>query len=302
LKQTFESYQFEEIFMSSTEISHAVGLEPFTNLVEGLDHPEGVAWDPDAEVIYAGGEGGQLYAIRLDGSFEEVADLGAFALGVAVDGNGRVYACAGTSVVRYNPSDKSVETFTTGTTEHQLRDPNHPAFGRDGSFYVTDSGTWDGDDGLVFRVTPSGATEVWSSGVPSFPNGCCITPDGKFLVVVQSTTPSVWRIPILTDGSAGDPELVCELPGTVPDGVAADVDGRLYVPCYRPDRIYRVDLDGTVGVLANEPRGVVLNQPTNIAFVGAGLDRVVVGNLGGWHVATADLGVTGLRLSYPTFD
>ena len=27
-------------------------------LVDGLDHPEGVAYDPDADVIWAGGEAG----------------------------------------------------------------------------------------------------------------------------------------------------------------------------------------------------------------------------------------------------
>jgi len=285
--------------MSSRDES-AVGLAPFSTLAEGLDHPEGVAWDPTAGVLYAGGEGGQLYAVELDGSFRQVADLGGFTLGLAVDGDGRVYACSGTRVARWTPGGDAVETFTSGTAEHPLRDPNHPAFAADGTFYVTDSGTWDGDDGLVFRVTPDGVTEVWSRDVPAFPNGCCMAPGGDALLVVQSTTPGVWRVPILADGSAGVPEQVCALPGTVPDGVAADADGRLYVPCYRPDRIYRVETDGSVDVLANEPRGVVLNQPTNLAFVGPELERAAVGNLGGWHVAIADLGVRGLPLERPS--
>ena len=41
-------------------------------LVDGLDHPEGVAYDPAAGVIWAGGEAGQLYRVH-DDSFEEVA-------------------------------------------------------------------------------------------------------------------------------------------------------------------------------------------------------------------------------------
>ena len=34
-------------------------------LVDGLDHPEGVAYDPDADVVWAGGEAGQLYRVEL---------------------------------------------------------------------------------------------------------------------------------------------------------------------------------------------------------------------------------------------
>ena len=30
-------------------------------LVDGLDHPEGVAWDPRSGALWAGGEDGQLY-------------------------------------------------------------------------------------------------------------------------------------------------------------------------------------------------------------------------------------------------
>lgn len=35
-------------------------------LVDGLDHPEGVCWDPGAAVVWAGGEAGQAYRIELE--------------------------------------------------------------------------------------------------------------------------------------------------------------------------------------------------------------------------------------------
>src|SRR5437764_1427040 len=57
-----------------------------TVVVDGLDHPEGVATGPHGE-LYAGGELGQVYRIdRGAGSFEQVADCGGFLLGLAVDG------------------------------------------------------------------------------------------------------------------------------------------------------------------------------------------------------------------------
>src|SRR6476620_11867760 len=65
-------------------------------LVEGLDHPEGVCWDPASGALWAGGEAGQIYRIDLAaGSAEEAARAPGFVLGLAVDGRGRLAACAG---------------------------------------------------------------------------------------------------------------------------------------------------------------------------------------------------------------
>jgi hypothetical protein len=42
-----------------------VGFEAARVLVDGLDHPEGVCWDPVAGCLYAGGENGQIYGVEL---------------------------------------------------------------------------------------------------------------------------------------------------------------------------------------------------------------------------------------------
>ena len=54
----------------------------------------------------------------------------------------------------------------------------------------------------------------------------------------------------------------------------------MFVGCYRPDRIYRIPLGGPAEVFADDPDGVVLNQPANVAFWGPNLDRLVVSSLG----------------------
>jgi sugar lactone lactonase YvrE len=63
---------------------------------------------------------------------------------------------------------------------------------------------------------------------------------------VESTPPLVCRIPINPDGSAGGRAVVVELPRTVPDGVAFDVDGNLYISLYTPkslsEKSYSVQL------------------------------------------------------------
>ena len=56
-------------------------------LVDGLDHPEGVAYDPAADVVWCGGEAGQLYRVDVAaGTAEQAGEAFGFVLGVAVDG------------------------------------------------------------------------------------------------------------------------------------------------------------------------------------------------------------------------
>ena len=52
-------------------------------------------------------------------------------------------------------------------------------------------------------------------------------------------------------------------------------------------------------MLADDWEGVVLNAPTNVAFVGGELDRMAVANVGEVTLAIGDVGARGLPLRYP---
>jgi gluconolactonase len=272
-------------------------VDRFRALGGGLDHPEGVAWDPARGVLYAGGEAGQLYRVTLDGSVEQVASTGGFLLGIAV-ANGTVFACdvAAGAVVAIDPETGSCTRYADGGgAGDRMRAPNWLAFDEVGRLYVTDSGDWAQGDGRIWVVEPDGQARVWTDAVNRLPNGCCLSADGAALYVIETNGPSVSRIPILSDGSAGDPDLVAELPGTVPDGIALCADGSLVVSCQRPDAIYWIAPGGGVELLAVDPTGQLLGAPSNVAWAGPDLDRLVTSNLGRWHLTIADLSDTGLR-------
>ncbi len=153
-------------------------------------------------------------------------------------------------------------------------------------------------------MRPGGETAVWCSELREFPNGLCLSPDGTFLYVVMSLNPPrVVRVAI-EDGRAGGVEEVVDLPGTVPDGVAFDTDGNLYISCYRPDRIYRLSPGGELEVLAEDREGTIMAAPTNIAFCGAERDILLSANLGRWHITRyhLDSHVIGAPLNYPKLD
>jgi sugar lactone lactonase YvrE len=276
-------------------------LEGFETLATDLDHPEGIAVGPDG-LVYAGGEAGQIYRVGSDGALDEIASTGGFIYGVTVTGSGDVFACDfGNAVVaRVQATTGEVATYSRGTTERPIRVPNFAAFDDGGNLYVTDSGEWGEDDGVVYRIAPGGATEVWTEATPRFPNGCCLSAGGEALLVVESHGRAVVRVPIQDDGGAGRPEPIVDLTGSQPDGIALAEDGTMFVGCYRPDRIYRISPGGPVEVFADDPDGVVLNQPANVAFWGPDLDRLVVSSLGGRSLVAAPAGIRGLPLRYPS--
>ena len=259
------------------------GLPPTTRqLADGdLDHPECVIWDPDERCLLAGGEDGQLYRVALDGSSVDLIAhrKGAFFLGLALDGGGAVYACDITSgsVLRIT-RDGDITTYGD-----RVGTPNYPAFDADGTLYVTRSGTHYGHDGGIVRIRPGGPTEPVPLERPlAFANGLALA--GDDLYVVESDASRVVRVP----AHGGDPETVVELPGTVPDGLAFDVEGGLWITCYQPNRIYRLAADGELELVADDPGGWVLPMPTNLCFAGDDLTTVVAACLGGWCLVAFD--------------
>lgn len=258
-------------------------------LADGLDHPEGVAYDPDAGVVWAGGEAGQIYRVSLDGAWEEVATAPGFVLGLAVDGRGRLAVCVSSDGSVCVHDGGEVRRVVTGLVQ-----PNYPAFGADGTLYVSDSGTWARDDGRIVRIGSDGATEMLTDSVPCFTNGLAVSADGRHLYVVESYDPRLSRIDLQT----GDIELLHRFDATVLDGLAFTDDGRLLVSCYRPDRIYLYD--GSAEILAEDPQGTILSAPTNVCFAGPDLDRLVTANLGRWHLTLLeDTGLRGAPLHRP---
>lgn len=275
-----------------------VGLDRLETFAVGLDHSEGIAVTPAGD-IYVGGEAGQIYRV-VDDKPREVANTGGFLLGLAADAEGRIYAIDNTAkkVWRFDPRSDALDVFAGADGEFHV--PNWGAFGADGTYYLTDSGDWMAGNGRIWVVRPGGNVGLWTEECRAFPNGCCLSPDGTRLYVVESVPGAIVEMMILPTGKAGKRRVLCDLGVAVPDGIACATDGSLIVACYRPDVVYRWHPEDGLGILAADPRGTVLAAPTNVAFCGPGLETLVVPNLGRWHLTRGRLGVAGVPLNYPT--
>ena len=279
-----------------------VGIDELEFIADGIDHAEGICVTPDGK-LYVSGEAGQIYLVADDGAATEVASTGGWTLGLAADAAGRIYACDPKSrrVWRLDPADWNPVVFSDGPPGGTLTTPNWGAFGPDGTFYFSDSGGWKTRDGAILAVRPGGATETWTRESIDFPNGLAVSPDGREVWVLESTPGRLVRFAVRADGTAGSREVLVELPGTVPDGIAFATDGSVVIACYRPDVVLRWRADTGVEVLAGDPEGTALAAPTNCVFYGPDLATIAVPNLGRWHVTRFRVpGLFGVPLFYPT--
>ena len=260
-------------------------------LATGLDHVEGVCWDPERGCLWAGGEAGQVYRVDPAGSVEvETVIEGGALLGLALDAAGCLYIC--------DPGNRTVWRYdhVGAPTRYgpDLDYPNYGAFGPDGTLYVSDSGSFTEATGALVAIDPGGATWRHLDVAPvEYANGLAVH-EGH-LYVVASALPGVWRTPL----TGGDRELVVRLERCVPDGLAFDAEGALLISCYQPNQVYRLSPDGDLRLVIDDWTGEFVLSPTNIAFYGEHLERLALASLCGHSLTSVDLGVRGAPVTRP---
>lgn len=132
-------------------------LEQVKRIGSKLDHSEGIAVSADG-TVYAGGEAGQVYRISADGqTTTEIARTGGFTLGITEDRANNLYICdmIWRAVMKVEPSGQ-LSVFADSAENRKFRTPNFTVFDSDGNLYLTDSGEWKRNNGLIYKISPTG--------------------------------------------------------------------------------------------------------------------------------------------------
>jgi sugar lactone lactonase YvrE len=255
-----------------------------------VDHVEDLAFEEDG-TVWCGGEEGQIYRGRLDGEPKIVARTPGRTYGFALGPDGACYCAdvADPGIYRID-SEGEVERVSAGTADRPVVLPNDLAFLPSGELLFSDSGDWGGSNGCIYAVAADGSTRVADTSCAAYPNGLAVSPNESELAVIESTLPGVSVLSLDADGSLSDRRVLVEMPGTVPDGLLYDGEGRLLISCWAPDAVFRLEPDGELSVVLHDPLRVVLNQPTNIAFK-PGTNKLVAANIGDRYLSVIDYSV-----------
>jgi len=196
---------------------------------------------------------------------------------------------------------KSIAVFTsdgTATTDlaqayagKGFNSPNDLTFRGDGNLYFTDpdfqaAGDEPQPTTNVYRVAPDGTVGIVDPGIAN-PNGIALSPDGNTLYVAGNLEHGfLKRYPVAPDGTVGPGEILVS--GiTVPDGMAIDCAGNVYVTEHTERRIRVLAPDGReLGRIVGMDKNV-----TNAAF--GGDERKTLFITGTGRLFAIELGVPG---------
>jgi len=273
--------------------------------IRGVDHPESISVGPKGDA-YTTGTGGQVYRLDLEKNVGEqfASTAPRRVLGQAVDADGNLYCadCSAGKVIRLTPAGVE-STYATGPGGRSFVCTNYPAFDRHGNMYLSDSGDWSDEvNGHLYEIAPGGGeARLWYPDPVDTPNAIALDAEERFLYFVETFGSSIARIGINPDGSAGAFERVLHMPRHVPDGIAFDTEGRLWIACHRPDAVYVFDLKTRRWDLFVEDwRGEALRGPTDVAFAGPNRDILLAASLNNLVVHRFDnTGARGLPLNNP---
>jgi len=213
-----------------------------------IDGPEDVILDAD-DHLYCGTRDGRLVRIAAPDytQVETFAQIGGRPLGLATDREGNILVCvAGMGLVRVN-KERQVELLTDQTQRSLLtiqddttiRMADDVDIAPDGVIYFSDATrrydieSWGLDllegrpNGRLLSYDPKTRKTRTVCDNLVFPNGVCLTHDGKHLIVASTWTCSL-LIFDLADLSAGPRVFVRGLPG-YPDNVNRASDGGYWV-------------------------------------------------------------------------
>jgi gluconolactonase len=308
-------------------------------MASGLQFPEGPVALDDGSVLVGEIARGTLTRVTRDGRLQVVAQCGGGPNGVAIGPDGMAYVCnnggftwrrvwvesmpvpgwvpgellvpagqaadyAGGRIQRVDLRTGKVEDLYTECDGRRLRAPNDLVFDAHGGFFFTDHGQTrerERDRTGVFYAKASGS-EIREVIFPlEGPNGIGLSPDGKTLYVVETTTARLWRWRVPQPGQvelqrgAFRGELVYDPPGLrMWDSLAVEASGNVCIATI---------IEGGVTVVS--PAGERVEHvpmpdslTTNLCFGGADLRTAYVTLSGIGKLVAVEWARPGLRLAH----
>jgi gluconolactonase len=298
-------------------------------VTRGLGFPEGPVALPDGSVLVVEIERGTLTKVFPDGRQTTVGRTGGGPNGAAIGPDGACYICnnggfswsqtdlglrpigipidyAGGRVERVDLATGEVERLYDSVDGKTLRGPNDLVFDRQGGFWFSDAGKFDGSHrefGAVYYGLSDGSRCIRAAAPMMSPNGVGLSSDESVLYVAETITARLWAFEL-------------DAPGVIrPSNSGAPHGGRMLFasPVYQSFDSLAVDSDDNICVATLVTGGISVISPTgrqldfvkcpdpyttNICFGGADLCTAFVTLSGHGELASFPWSRAGLPLNF----
>jgi sugar lactone lactonase YvrE len=224
-------------------------MADFKVLLDGLMFTEGPRWH-DGKLFFSDMHAHKVLSVDLDGKAQTVAEVPAWpsGLGWLPDGRLLIVSMTDRKVLRQDPDGLKTHADISKLASFHCNDMVTDGKGRCyvGNFgydLLTDAPKKPAE---LVLVNPDGSASVAATSL-DFPNGTVITPDGKTLVVGESMGHRLTAFDIQSDGSLTNRRVWAELSEkTVPDGIALDAEGAIWVASPMTFELLRVREGGAI--------------------------------------------------------
>src|SRR5579883_1602 len=223
-------------------------MRQFKTLVGGFCFGEGPRWH-DGRLYYSDMHGHTVNAVDMNGRREVIAQVAAWpsGLGWLPDGRMLIVSMTDRKLLRLENGALKVHADISALASSLCNDMVVDGRGR---AYVGNFGYdfFKGESeksAEVVLVNPDGSARVVAPDM-HFPNGSVIPPDGKTLIVGESGAHRLTQFDIAADGSLTNRRVWAELGDALPDGIALDADGGIWVAAPFTHELLRVKQGGEV--------------------------------------------------------
>lgn len=245
-------------------------IEKWIKVVDGLNFPEGPAYDGKSSIYLSNCYGGWISKIS-DSTIDTFLVKNNSELtiektnGTTFWKDGFLYFCEyGKGKIMRSKGFDILEIYAEGFEGKKFNRPNDLTFDKNGNLFFTDPNSYDKNilDGRIFFVDTKTKIVKLLDDSLAFPNGINISPLDHKLYVCESVFNRIFRYDITVDNELTNKELFAIIPGGDPDGIEFDINGNLYVAHFGGKAVYIFSPEGNLLQKIETPGP----KPTNLEF------------------------------------
>jgi gluconolactonase len=259
---------------------------------------EGPSFDRQGNLYVCDIPFGRIFRIDPKGQWELIVQYDGWPNGMKFHKDGRLFICDyKEGLLAFDVKTGKLESVLRTSYSEGFKGLNDLHFTSQGDLYFTDQGQTGITDptGRVFRLKANGELRRLVDNAPS-PNGITLSTTEKQVYVGVTRSNSIWRLPLMVDGSVSKTGVAIQLSGGVggPDGIEMDAENGILV-CQLGVGIWRFDANMLPTHLVHS-KDAHHQHLTNLAFGGPDHQTIYITESLSGDILMAHLPVAGKKL------